>query len=377
MYLDGADFAGGRNPPRSEAVAGGFAAGPAGEVGPPAGEVENRYGSRSPSVHEKSPRTGRAAPPIDLMATERDLIGLLRDRIVGGLHRGTLRGGDRLLGVRETARESGVNPRTVAKAYRELEREGLVEVRGRSGVYVAQQERHDGEILPETMRWMTGVIVESWRRMIRIPEFPDFVRQCTGALRTRCVLAESIEDALRAYSFELEWDWGFDVDVVSLDWPPARSSADRLISRLQDADLIVTTSFHATPVGEAAERLGKPMVMLTTHPEFEAVIRRRLAEGQLTIVAVDPRFGDRFRAVYSKERIRLVLADDTEAVAALDPTEPVLLTRAAHERLGDVDLKLLFPHSPSFSPDAAREFAEIVIRLNQPARLQRDHEQGG
>lgn len=35
----------------------------------------------------------------------------------------------------------GVHAGAVAKAYRVLEREGLVEVRGRSGVYAAPQER--------------------------------------------------------------------------------------------------------------------------------------------------------------------------------------------------------------------------------------------
>ncbi len=177
------------------------------------------------------------------MEIERDLIELLRDRVVGGLHRGTLRGGDRLPGVRETARETGLDPRTVARVYRELEAEGLVEVRGRSGVYVAPQERHDGEMLPETMRWMTGVIVESWRRMIRIPEFPDFVRRCTGAAQVRCALVESVADAVRAFSLELEWDLGFGVHVVSLDSPETPSSAERLIGEIQDVDLIVTTSF--------------------------------------------------------------------------------------------------------------------------------------
>jgi hypothetical protein len=72
---------------------------------------------------------------------------------------------------------------------------------------------------------------------------------------------------------------------------------------LRDADLIVTTRFYARPVRAAAEALDKPFVILTTHPDFEAAIRRRLDEGQLTIVAVDPRFGDWFRAVYNEERL--------------------------------------------------------------------------
>lgn len=314
------------------------------------------------------------------MESETNLTDRLRDRVVGGLHRGTLHAGDRLIGVRETARELGVNPRTVAKAYRELEAEGLVEVRGRSGVYVARQERHDGELLPETTRWMAGVLVETWRRMIRIPDFPDFARHCTGAVRIRCALVEAVEDAVTAYSTELEWDLGFGVDVVSMSMNSPRSPGERLTSDLEQADLIVTTSFYAPYVREVAERLGKPMVMLTTHPEFAAAIRRRLEEGRLTVVAVDPRFGERIRTLYGEgaddDRVRVLLAEDARAVAALDPSEPVLLTRAAHERLGDVDLTLLFPHSPSFSAESARELAEIMIQLNRGAGLKRDDEHG-
>jgi hypothetical protein len=52
-------------------------------------------------------------------------------------------------------------------------------------------------------------------------------------------------------------------------------------------------------------------------------------------------------------------------VAALDPDEPVLLMRAAHEQLGDVDFPLVFPHSPSLSPECERELAEILIRINR------------
>jgi hypothetical protein len=136
----------------------------------------------------------------------------------------------------------------VARAFRKLEAEGLVEVRGRSGVYVAPQERHDGEMLPETTRWMTGVIVETWRRMIHIPDFPDFARRCTAAVRVRCALVESVEDAARAYSVELGSGLGFDIHPVSLDSAPMQDSGEWLLGEIKDADLVVTTSFYAHAV---------------------------------------------------------------------------------------------------------------------------------
>ena len=49
---------------------------------------------------------------------------------------GALRPGDRLPTIRELAAEQVVNPNTVARAYRELEREGLVESGPRRGTFV-------------------------------------------------------------------------------------------------------------------------------------------------------------------------------------------------------------------------------------------------
>lgn len=312
------------------------------------------------------------------MAPASNLTDQLRDRIVSGLHLGRLHTGDRLPSIRELSEEMGINPRTMAKAYRTLEAEGLVEIRGRSGVYVAEQDRLDGKLLPETVQWMAGVLTEARKRRIRIPEYHEFVRQCTVAVKVRCACVESNEDAMRAYCTELDEEWGFEVDTVLLD-PDAQKEGklpdrgrvkDSLVERLRDADLITTSSFLASVVREAAEALDKPMVMLTTHPERRGAIQRRLDQGQLTAVVVDPEFGERLRMVYGEttgegDRIRVVLADDADAVAALDPDEPVLLTRAAHEQLGDVDLFTIFPHSPTLSPECERELAEILIRINR------------
>jgi GntR family transcriptional regulator len=51
---------------------------------------------------------------------------------------GTVKAGDRLMSVRELSAVLAINPLTVAKAYGELEREGLVEMRRGLGVFVAR-----------------------------------------------------------------------------------------------------------------------------------------------------------------------------------------------------------------------------------------------
>jgi DNA-binding transcriptional regulator YhcF (GntR family) len=54
---------------------------------------------------------------------------------------GALRAGDQLPGIRPLAEELVINPNTVAKAYRELEHAGVLELRHGSGAFVAQNPR--------------------------------------------------------------------------------------------------------------------------------------------------------------------------------------------------------------------------------------------
>ena len=52
------------------------------------------------------------------------------------LRMGMLELGDQLPSVREVVAETAINPNTVLKAYRDLEREGLVEARSGQGTFV-------------------------------------------------------------------------------------------------------------------------------------------------------------------------------------------------------------------------------------------------
>lgn len=299
------------------------------------------------------------------------LVERLRDRLLTGLHMGHLRAGDRLPSIREVAHEAGVDHRVVTRAFHVLRAEGLIEVRGRSGAYVARQERLGGEMMAETARWMAGVLTDAWRRRIAIPELPELVRRCTASVRLRCAVVEASEDHRVALATEGRDQWGVECFPVPLRAGVARGSGVPIVSELRDpirdADLVLTTAYCAALVRPEAEALGKPLVAVTANPELVAAVERRLRGAGLTVVCADPAFGERVRGIGDGargERVRVVLADDVRAVAALDPAEPVLLTRAARARLGDIDLPLVAPHSPSISPESARELAEVVIRLN-------------
>jgi GntR family transcriptional regulator len=70
----------------------------------------------------------------------------LMEQIRHAVDTGALRPGDQLLGIRTLAEELIVSPNTVAKAYSELEHEGLLELRQGAGAFISARRRHDSHI---------------------------------------------------------------------------------------------------------------------------------------------------------------------------------------------------------------------------------------
>lgn len=311
------------------------------------------------------------------MRVESRLTQKLRESIVGKLHLGLLHTGDRLPSIREVAEAEGANPRTVAKAYRTLETEGLVEIRERGGVYVAHQERLGGKFLSETARWMIEVLVQARRRQIDVPAFHDLVRRCTALVKVRCACVEVTIDAMAAYVRELEEAWGFQVEQIYLDLPAGtqdeRLSEAReaeLKERFEHVDVVATSALLAPVLRSIALAAEKPLAVLTLHPEITEAVRRKLQTGRITIVGVDPRFAERFRRTFVPgpgTHLEFIRARERAAVAALDSGEPALVTAAARDLLGDAAPPALSAPSPLLSPETERELAEVVVEVNRRA----------
>jgi DNA-binding transcriptional regulator YhcF (GntR family) len=306
--------------------------------------------------------------------TDARLAELLRGRILGGIHTGRLDAGDRLPSYREVADETAVDLRAVARAYRALEAEGLVEVRGRSGVFVAPQERIGGRVLAETARWLVSVLGNARTRRIRVPDLPEFVRECTTAHPVRCAFVESTADQIESFCAELRGDLGFEATAVHAGRFTPVAVGDTLLPRVPDevreAHLIATTAFHAAELRPLAERLGKPLVVVRLNRTFARELQRRVAEEELAVVCVDPQFVDRVRliagSVYA-DRIHGVLAHDAEAVARIDRSRPMLVSQAARAALPDAELPPSCPDEPMISAASAEELAEHLVRFNLEA----------
>ena len=61
------------------------------------------------------------------------------EQVKHAIETGALRPGEQLPGIRPLAEELVINPNTVAKAYRELEHAGVIELRHGTGAFVSKQ----------------------------------------------------------------------------------------------------------------------------------------------------------------------------------------------------------------------------------------------
>jgi GntR family transcriptional regulator len=65
----------------------------------------------------------------------------LMEQVKHAVETGAVRPGEQLPGIRPLAEELVINPNTVAKAYRELEHEGVIELRHGAGAFVSANAR--------------------------------------------------------------------------------------------------------------------------------------------------------------------------------------------------------------------------------------------
>ena len=85
------------------------------------------------------------------------------EQVKHAIETGALRPGEQLPGIRPLAEELVMNPNTVAKAYRELEHEGVIELRHGSGAFVSQNARAGK--LANTIRAAQSLVAETVERL--------------------------------------------------------------------------------------------------------------------------------------------------------------------------------------------------------------------
>jgi GntR family transcriptional regulator len=97
----------------------------------------------------------------------------LMEQVKHAINSGVLREGDRLPTIRKVAEDLVMNANTVARAYRELEHEGLLETRHGSGVFVAASVRNKAPVLRKAQSIVQPLI----ERLIRLGLTEEEVRR--------------------------------------------------------------------------------------------------------------------------------------------------------------------------------------------------------
>lgn len=67
----------------------------------------------------------------------------IKKQILRFIELGVLKSNDKLPSVRMLASDLGINPNTVARAYNELEAEGIIYTINKKGVFVSNREKND------------------------------------------------------------------------------------------------------------------------------------------------------------------------------------------------------------------------------------------
>jgi GntR family transcriptional regulator len=87
----------------------------------------------------------------------------LMEQVRHGIETGALRPGEQLPGIRPLAEQLVINPNTVAKAYRELEHEGVIELRHGAGAFVSASAPVKKQT--DKLRAAQTVVVEAVKRL--------------------------------------------------------------------------------------------------------------------------------------------------------------------------------------------------------------------
>ncbi len=97
----------------------------------------------------------------------------LIEQLKHAIETGALRGGDQLPTIRKLAEDLVMNPNTVARAYRELEHEGVIELRHGSGAFVPESVVSRAKV----MRKAQGIVQSAMDRLASLQLSEDEIRR--------------------------------------------------------------------------------------------------------------------------------------------------------------------------------------------------------
>jgi DNA-binding transcriptional regulator YhcF (GntR family) len=275
------------------------------------------------------------------------------------LHIGSTRAGDRLPGVREIAAEFGVDARTALRAARKLEDEGLIELRNRSGMYIAARPALVQTLSP-AQQTVCDVIYAALARGIDPAELRRTLDDNFYRRKVRVGCVEANVDHAQAIAAMASRRYGVETVPITL----AAVEAGELTA-FATIDAVITTAFLASSLRRVAGGFGCPVFTATVESEQGEAFMRSLADRPVYVIGVDRRWAERAAAALDQLEIGLNLhvfvlgVDDIEQIP--DEAEifatPVAAARTAELPIASRIRVLRY----ALPPSEAREFIATIV----------------
>lgn len=274
------------------------------------------------------------------------ILDRLRERIVSGIYFGLWRPGERLPSIREIADAESVDRKTAAAAYRRLEREGLVRVHPRSGVYLRAQRPPEAATPLEKLyrRWLENTYARAGALGLRTNTILHLVTAVAEIERLRIPVVEQDWPQAETIAAELRDRAGINATPLPL------ASLSRDDPSWTDAPFAVTTPYCRSSV--VALDNTKPVVEATLAPDTVRELRDKLQEGELAIIVANDSVAVKLRPFITRGQH---LGDENQIaiVTAVDPNQLASDTRNARN-------VFLWPGAPAWVDDVLS--ARVPVR---------------
>jgi DNA-binding transcriptional regulator YhcF (GntR family) len=266
----------------------------------------------------------------------------VREHLMTSLHLGRLRPGDRVASVRRLADITGLNRKTVHRAYATLVKEGFLDARPGAGTFVARapgpHRSHDA--LMHAVKLCRG---EALSLGLSTSAFADFIHGAlNGGLRgLPLVVAECNHEQIDMIRRDVRSGLEANARPVLLDDLVADPAGT-----LAGAWGVVTTDCHRAEVEAAARTVGLPVYRVALDAEFPQSILRWAKTRDVVMAVGDERFAGVFLRFLGQlgappeviARVRIVVPGRLRtALRAAGDDAVVLVSPLVHD---DVESKL-------------------------------------
>jgi len=109
----------------------------------------------------------------------------LMEQVKHAIETGALRAGEQLPAIRKLAEDLVMNPNTVVRAYRELEHEGVIELRHGSGAFISDSEAGRVKVIRRGQALIQAAMEKLTSLGLSEPEIRRLVENELALLRTQ------------------------------------------------------------------------------------------------------------------------------------------------------------------------------------------------